>query len=237
MAPNDIPEDAEMREEDFSEPEPGLPDSDEGYVAEHEPTDEETFVETEAVPPSRLQILARRALLWTVGLLGVFALGVAATWFTQVTRLQRENASLRAEIETVEAEAETDMAALREELQAEKAALQAEMQEDIDSLSARLEEVELQIELLDVLVDVSSAQVAFKLEDEAGVRAALAGTDDRLAALQQKYGPDGAAAVQALRDRLETALDELGQDAQAVEEALERLSVNLLALERSLYDE
>lgn len=236
MAPNDMSEEAEMPEEEISETGAGMPVSEEGLEVEQEAY-EEPPEELEPAPPSRLQAFARRALMWTVGLLGVFALGVAATWFTQVTRLQRETASLRDELASVEMEAEAEIATLREELQAEKAAQRAEMQEELDSLTSSLEETELQIELLDVLVDVSSAQVAFKIEDEAGVRAALAGTDERLAALQQEYGQDGAVAVQALRDRLQTVLDELGRDAQAVEEALERLSVNLLALERSLYGE
>jgi hypothetical protein len=193
-------------------------------VVEHEPGWDAPSEEPSAERPGRMRPFFRRALLWLVGLLGVFALGVAATWFTQVTRLQRDNAALQAEIETVAAEAESEIASVRDERQAE-----------IESLNDRLAESDLQIELLNALIDVSSAQVAFKLGDEVGVRAALAGTDDRLAMLQGELSPDGAAAVDALRERVETVLDELGSDSEAVEEELERLSVNLLALERSLF--
>lgn len=221
MSDQDMPdtESSATESEQGAEFETGAPISDEAAVVEREP-----YEEPSEEQPVRMRPFLRRALLWLVGLLGVFALGVAATWFTQVTRLQRENAALQEEIAAVEAEAETEIASIREELGAE-----------IEALNERLAESELEIELLNALVDVSSAQVAFKLGDEVGVRAALAGTDDRLAMLQRELSPDGAAAVDALRERLETVLDELGSDTDAVEEELERLSVNLLALERSLF--
>jgi hypothetical protein len=221
MSDQDMPdtESSATESEQGAEFETGTPMSDEADVVEREP-----YEQPSEEQPARMRPFLRRALLWLVGLLGVFALGIAATWFTQVMRLQRENAALGEEIAAVEAEAETEIASIREQLGAE-----------IKALNESLAESELEIELLNALVDVSSAQVAFELGDEVGVRAALAGTDDRLAMLQRELSPDGAAAVDALRERLETVLDELGSDSDAVEEELERLSVNLLALERSLF--
>jgi hypothetical protein len=218
------PEGSVLQDKEGAEVEPGAPFSEETGVIEPEPAMEEAIEEPSAERGGRMRQFLRRALLWLMGLLGVFALGVAATWFTQVTRLQREKASLQQEVVTVRAEAESQITSIREEHEAA-----------VESLTQRLDEAELEIELLNALIDVSSAQVAFKIGDKVGVRAALAGTDDRLAMLQGELNPDGASAVKALRERLKTVLDELGSDADVVEEALERLSVNLLALERSLF--
>jgi len=84
---------------------------------------------------------------------------------------------------------------------------------------------------------VSSARVAFGQDDLVGIRAALAGTDERLANLQEGLGADGTAAVQAIRDQLAGLLESLGQDSLSLDQDLERFASNLLALERSLFSE
>jgi hypothetical protein len=177
-------------------------------------------------PPSRIRRFLRSALLWAVGMVGVFALGVGATWFTQVSRYRAENDALRAEMESIRIEAAAELESLR-----------TQHEEEIADLRAGSAEAESHIDLLNALVDLASARVALGLKDVVGVRAALAGTDDRLEALQQVQGEDGQVAVQALRDQLADVLNDLKDNLSAADKSLERLAANLLVLERSLFSD
>ena len=183
-------------------------------------------IEAAPRPPSRLGRFFRKVLLWSIGLLGVFALGMGALWVTQVRRLQDERKTLRNEIETLQAEGTAAVEALR-----------AEQSGEIETLEKAIGEANLHVQLVNALVDVSSARVALGQEDIVGVRAALAGTDDRLATLQKELGSDGTSAVKALREQLASALSALKEDPALSDQELERLIANLLALERSVFSE
>jgi hypothetical protein len=194
---------------------------------EHEPEPRvEPAEEIEPKPPSRLQRWMRTALLWAVGLLGVFALGVAATWFLQVTRLQSQLADLQ------EALAQAD-----EEMQAQIDALEVEHADELATLETSIAEADLHITLLNALVDVSSARVALAQGDTVGARTALAGTDERFQALQSALGPDGTSAVEAVRGKLSTVLRALPDEPDVADQALGELSANLLSLERSVFSD
>jgi cell division protein FtsB len=182
--------------------------------------------EEEQRPPSKLSRFLRLALLWLVGLSGVFALGVGVTWFTKVNSLQSEIEALRAEIETIQKDAADELDALR-----------AQHRTDLETYQEDLVAAELRISLINALVDVASARVALGQGNIVGVRAALAGTDDRLATLQQEFGGDGVTAVEALREQLASALGALSGDPIDVEQELEQLTANLLVLERSLFSD
>jgi chromosome segregation ATPase len=103
------------------------------------------------------------------------------------------------------------------------------------ALKADVAEAERHLELLRVLVDVTSAQLELAEDNPAGAGLELAGTDDRLASLQAKLEGSQAATVQGLRERLGLVLDELEGDAFAARRDLEVLANNLLDLERSLF--
>ena len=179
-----------------------------------------------APPPGKFQRFLRKVLLWAVGLLGVFALGVGVTWVMLVRDLRTENADLQSQVEALEAGQVAAQESIRQEYQ-----------DQLDAFQAEVEEANLHIHLVNALVDVSSARVALGQSDLVGIRAALAGTDDRLASLQAGLGADGTTAVQALRDQLAALLDDLDQDAISLDQELERITSNLLALERSLFAE
>lgn len=181
-------------------------------------------------PPSqrmeRAKGFLRKLLMWIVGVIGVFALGVGVAYVFLVRDLQSSNDDLKVQVEALQAEQATIEGSLRAECDAEMAAVQAEV-----------DEANLHVQLVNALVDVSSARVALGQDDLVGIRAALAGTDERLASLQDGLGTDGTTAVKALRDQLAALLDNLGQDALTLDNELERLTSNLLALERSLFSE
>ncbi len=181
-------------------------------------------------PPSgrmeRAKGFLRKLGMWVLGLAGVFALGVGVAWFTLVRDLRTEKADLQEQVAALEAESATIEDSLRAECDAE-----------IEDIQAQADEANLQVQLVNALVDMSSARVALGQDDLVGIRAALAGTDERLASLQAGLGADGTTAVQALREQLADLLDNLGQDALSLDQDLERLTSNLLALERSLFSE
>ncbi len=168
----------------------------------------------------------RKIIMWVVGLIGVFALGVGAAYVVMVRGLQAEKVDLQNQVEALQTEQATIEDSMRAECEAE-----------IEKIQAEADEAKLHVQLVDALVDVSSARVAFGQDDLVGIRAALAGTDDRLANLQEGLGADGMSAVQALRDQLADLLDSLGGDTLSLDQELERFASNLLALERSLFSE
>lgn len=176
--------------------------------------------------PGRMRRFIRRVLMWAIVILGVFALGVGATWVTQVRQLQSERQTLLGQIQELQAEESEAMEALR-----------AQHRSDIEALQEDIDAANLHIQLVNALVDVSSARVALGEEDLVGVRSALAGTDDRLSKLQTELGADGVTAVKAIRDQLASLLVNLGDDPALTDQDLERLIANLLALERSVFSE
>ena len=177
-------------------------------------------------PPSKFRRILRMVLLWAIGLLGVFALGVGVAWFTLVYPVRVEKQALIQELDSVREEAETQLSDLQAKHEAEIQSLLDEMLED-----------SLHMDLLTVMVDVSSARLALDLNNDVGVRAALAGSDERLETLQTELQGDGSEAVAQLRAQLALALDSLESKPATADRALEQLVEDLLQLERSLFSD
>ena len=169
-------------------------------------------------PPSRLGLFLRRALRWTVAVLVVFVLGIAATWVAQVQPKVDEIAQLRTDLQA----AQTELERLRP-LEAENEQLQAEANVAGQRLA-----------VLGSLVDVTSAQVAMLMGDPEAARSELAGTAARLTELRGLLDPAGVAEVEAMQTRLEQVLGEVDDDAFAAQRDLEVLANNLATLDRSL---
>lgn len=177
---------------------------------------EDDEIPSEPVKPKRR---LRRFLFWMLCVTGVFALGLVAMWFVRAGPLSTEFEKARVEIESLESELKD----LRP-LQAENA-----------QLSDALETSESQLQLLSVLVDVTSAQLALAQEDEIAAKAALAGTRASLLELEEKLSAADAEIVRELIDRLELVQKEVDTDEFAASRDLEILANNLLSLERSLF--
>ena len=169
-------------------------------------------------PPSKFRRILRMVLLWAIGLLGVFALGVGVAWFTLVNPVRVEKQALIQELDSVREEAETQLSDL-----------QAKHEAEIQSLLDEMLEGSLHMDLLTVMVDVSSARLALDLNNDVGVRAALAGSDERLETLQTELQGDGSEAVAQLRAQLALALDSLESKPATADRALEQLVEGLNA--------
>lgn len=159
--------------------------------------------------------LLRRAVLW----LGIFALGIVATWLVQVRPRAMETSDLRSEVE---------------QLQDEVSELEASLDE-LKGVEAERDELELHLSLLDILVDVSAAQLAINDGNFDTAQAALAETGDKLTELAASLEGDYQETLDGMVARLELALEEINQDPFAAESDLEVLRNSILALERSLF--
>lgn len=193
-------------------------------LPEEEPP--ELLPEVEPPPPSKFRLFLNRALRWTTGFMVVFVLGVVAMWAIRVRPVQAELKSLQAELEAMQDQITT----LEERVQS-----LLPLEEENALLQAELAETEQQMAIRGVLVDITSAQLAMAQEDPIAAKAALAGTDDRMKALDvELVGTD---TLEGLRTRLALVVDELDSDAFAAKRDLQILANNLISLERSLFGE
>lgn len=197
----------------------------EPVVMEGEPV--ELLEEAEPVkPPSKLRRFMSRALRWVTGFMVVFACGVAVTWVVQVRPGLEQIGSLRAELESAQNQIDS--------LEGEVESLHP-LEGENSSLRNEITTTKQRMDLLSVLVDVTTAQLAIAQEDPIAAKAALAGTDDRLIALDVEL--IGADTVEGLRNRLALVLEEVDDNAFAAQRDLQILASNLLSLERSLFGE
>jgi hypothetical protein len=176
--------------------------------------------------PGRATLFWRRALRWAVGFLAVFALGLAATWVTQVQPKAQLIETLNAELKA----AQDQVASLQKQV----TALQ-DVQAENASLQQRIAQEQRHRLLLQTLLDVTHANLSLTLNDPTNARAALAETDTRLATISQGLTSEQVASIQATRKRLALVLGELSTNTFAAEKDLEVMASDLTALEKTLF--
>jgi hypothetical protein len=135
----------------------------------------------------------RRFLFWTLCVVGLFALGLVTTWFFQVGPLTIELEKARVEIELLESELED----LR--------LFQAENEQLSDAFNTS----ESHRQLLIVLFDVTSAQLALAQGDTIAAKAALAGTRASLLEFEKMLSAADADTLGDLIKRLELVPGEI----------------------------
>ena len=177
---------------------------------------------------SRVGRFLKRVFRWAVLLLVVFTMGVVAMQFVQVRPLRAERNSLDQSL----AEAETT----QQDLQAEIDRLEG-VEAENRVLAETLNQAEARLVLLNVLVDVTRAQLALAQDDPVRVAAALQGTGEKLRSLRDLLGPSAASELEGLRERLVLVLSEVDGDPFAAERDLEILANTLLEIEREQSEE
>jgi hypothetical protein len=168
----------------------------------------------------------RSFLLWCIGLLGIFALGIAATWILQVRPRLETSIQLEREREELATQA-ADLHAALETL----APLEAENK----ALQARLDETQAHLLLSLVISDVASARIALSQDDVAGASTSLAGTARKLQEMTRFPDVIDPETLEGLQARLGLLLGEIEIDEFAARSDLEVLANNLALLEKSLY--
>ncbi len=196
-----------------------------------EPSAESADEELESLPDgeaietteeSRVGRFFKRALRWVVVVLVIFTLGVIAMQIVRVGPLTDERNSLDQSL--------AEEQATRQGLQAEIDRLQG-VEAENQSLSLSLQQSEARLAVLNILVDVTRAQLALAQEDTVSVAAALQETGEKLNLLRDLVGADE---LTGLRERLVLVLSEVDGDPFAAERDLEILANTLLAIEREL---
>lgn len=199
-------------------PKPDVAGEPEPFVA----STAEPVLEEPKLPSKRL----RRALLWALSLVVILAAGVILTW---TLRVQPQAVAL--------ADAEAEILSAQDQINAQSAELE-KLRPLVDQNEQLIEELSLSkahLDLLNVLVDVTTAQLALAQEDDIAALAALTGTDANLAMLEATLDGSNAEEVREMSSRLQLVLEEVESDAFAARRDLEILANNLLALERVLF--
>ena len=169
----------------------------------------------------------RRALRWVTALIVIFGLGVAALWFLRVQPLQAERGKLEQSV--------LDLGTARDELQARVEELDS-VEAHNELLAGALRKTEIRVALLNVLVDISRAQLAVEQEEPLAVAAALEDTDQLLIDLGILLEPDRGSEIQSLQERLVLVIYEVEDDRFAAQRDLEILANLLLAMETQLFE-
>ena len=190
------------------------------------PTPPEQVVEQPEEPreESKLARFLRRALRWITGIAVVFGLGVAAAYVLQIGPRARNQAALAEELAAIE-EQRDELTMQVEELEGVRA--------ENEQLAAELRQAQAQLILLDILVDVTTAQLALAQEDSIAARVAL---EETSAKLEELADASGSESIVVLQERLELVVDEVQSDAFAAQRDLEVLANALLSLERDLFN-
>ncbi len=194
----------------------------EAVEAEKPVTDPKQEIPEDAKAPSepaKPKRRLRRFLFWALCVFGLFALGTVATWFFQVGPLTIELEKARIEIESLESELE-DLRPLPAEN---------------EQLSDALEICASHRQLLIVLFDVTSAQLALAQGDTVAAKAALIGTRASLLEFEEMLSAEDVDTVGDLIKRLELVPGEIDTNEAAASLDLEILANSLLSLERSLF--
>jgi len=181
-------------------------------------------------PPSRVGNFFRKALRWITGLLAVFAVGVGTTWFVRVQPMNVELDNLKNQLQAAELTVK-DM----ETQITEMTTMASELLSENESIKIQLQETQLHVDVMRILVDVTTAELALANEDTVTAKASLSGTDTRLATLQEQLQGDDQQTIADMRTRLALVLEELETNRFAAKSDLDVLMSNLLALERSLF--
>ena len=123
--------------------------------------------------------------------------------------------------------------AASQDLQTEIDRLEGVEQEN-QALTETLQQTEVKLALLNILVDVTRAQLALAQEDPLRVAAALQGTGEKLATSRDLMEDSD---LEGIRERLVLVLSEVDGDPFAAERDLEILANILLEIERELSGE
>jgi outer membrane murein-binding lipoprotein Lpp len=182
-------------------------------LEEHEPATEPK--------PSRVAGFLRTALRWSAAALVTFTLGIFVALYVRVRPLEAEAQTLQAKVEQLS----TDL----DQAQAELNRLRP--------LEADFEAAELRLDLLRILLDVTSARLALAEEDALIARFAISETEEALTSLHAKLSGSQASDLEAIQNRLQLVLSELEDDLFAARSDLEVIANWVVALERDLFEE
>lgn len=230
-------EGVELKDQDSFEGTNSYGDEETGETTSEEPLSSE--VKTTEETQSRLHRVFRYGIRWAVGVLIIFGLGLLAGIFLlyrpAVQEAENTATKMRDELATANQridELENKISNLNNEI----ASLQP-LQEKNQELVVENERLRLHIAILDARVDVSNAQLALEVDDNAQARVVLNQTSRTLNKIQELLNIEQKEVVDDLKQRLDLVMDELDDDPFAAKSDLDVLEIKLLQLEDALFGE
>ena len=167
----------------------------------------------------------RTCLFWSVGLFGIFALGIAATWVLQVRPRSAEIEKLGVQAATAQA----DVVDLEERLDH-----LLPLEEENAALLVETTAMNQELALLRVLLSVKTAQMALNIDDVADAQEGLENTKEDLERGAQGMTGAEAEVLRDLINRLDLIQSEIVRDPEAAAQDLEILANTLVTLERAI---
>ncbi len=203
--------------ESTSQPQTSLPDS-EGAA-----TEGESLSEMPTLSP------IRKFLRWVLSAVIMVGLGVILAIFTLYVPMRQSKMVADNELLGLSQQATADRATAESQT-----ARLAALQEENEKLLHRIEQAEILNLILNIRVDVVSAQLALMLEDTGKAHLALSNTANLLDELEQKLPVYQRSVVNSMKVRLDLVLQELEKDAYAAQSDLDVLSNALTELQNAL---
>lgn len=216
------PNNESSKEEDFSTK------FDELEVQKVPPTEAPVAVQPPVQPaPSKKKGsgFLRTCLFWTVGLLGIFALGIAATWVLQVRPRSAQIEKLGVQAATLQAEV-IDLEG--------RLGLLLPLEDENAALLVEATAMDQGQALLRVLLSVKTAQMALMMDDAADALEGLENTREDLERVAQGTTGAEAEVLQDLINRLDLIQSEIDRDPEAAYQDLEILANTLVTLEHAI---
>jgi len=167
----------------------------------------------------------RSCLFWSVGLFGIFALGIAATWVLQVRPRSAEIEKLGVQAATTQA----DVVDLEERLDH-----LLPLEEENAALLVETTAMNQELALLRVLLSVKTAQMALNMDDVADAQEGLENSKEDLERVAQGMTGAEAEVLRDLINRLDLIQSEIVRDPEAAAQDLEILANTLVTLERAI---
>ena len=167
----------------------------------------------------------RTCLFWSVGLFGIFALGIAATWVLQVRPRSAEIEKLGVQAAT----AQSDVVDLEERLDH-----LLPLEEENAALLVETTAMNQELALLRVLLSVKTAQMALNMDDVADAQEGLENSKEDLERVAQGMTGEEAEVLRDLINRLDLIQSEIVRDPEAAAQDLEILTNTLVTLERAI---
>jgi uncharacterized protein involved in exopolysaccharide biosynthesis len=160
-----------------------------------------------------------------VGLFGIFALGIAATWVLQVRPRSAEIEKLGVQAATAQA----DVVDLEERLDH-----LLPLEEENAALLVETTAMNQELALLRVLLNVKSAQMALMMDEVADAEERLENSREDLERVSQGMTGAEAEVLRDLINRLDLIQSEIDRDPEAAAQDLEILANTLVTLERAI---
>jgi hypothetical protein len=193
------------------------------------PAPEKSSVPTSAKPVKRGPGIWTSLLRWLLGILILCGLGALAVVMLLYIPLRRDLAAAQGKLDSLTTKSSSDLQAANEEID-RLSSLEANNKD----LQTRLDQANLSQTLLQIRLDIASAQLALAKEDSAKAKLALSKTAETIKKLESLLPQAQQAAITSLQDRLKLALGEVEENPYAANSDLDVMTNILLELENAL---